>query len=280
MFGEEEVEISELRSTPCKRKAEEKFVTPSSRRRVLPSFKKKTREAKKEGVRESTRERGRERDKGNTGLASTQFPSLASNFRRILPSHSILPLYQRVSLHLSQALSSPFLNRYLHPRLSLSPYAHGESRASPQYPNRLFLSPSTRPTKSRDSRLKYTVSALSPPIAIWLVNWGPLNICVDARKESERLRERTDLILTSTFAWLRTRQLCEWWMLIVLSAVAYFYESYDHKSRRSLVLDNVKRVHLIWFWMEKCSLKRCINIQNMIKYMKYFRSRNSLTELK
>lgn len=109
------MEISELRSTPCKRKAEEKFVTPSSRRRVLPSFRKKTREAKKEGVRESARERtrererregGRERDKGNTGLASTQFPSLASNFRRILPSHSILPLYQRVSLHLSQALSS------------------------------------------------------------------------------------------------------------------------------------------------------------------------------
>lgn len=72
--------------------------------------------------REEGREGGRERDKGNTGLASTQFPSLASNFRRILPSHSILPLYQRVSLHLSQLSrpSSPFLNRYLHPRLSLS----------------------------------------------------------------------------------------------------------------------------------------------------------------
>lgn len=119
------MEISELRSTPCKRKTREKFVTPSSRRRVLPSSKKKTREAEKENRRKGEargREGGRERDKGNTGLASTQFPSLASNFRRILPSHSILPLYQRVSLHLSQLSrpSSPFLNRYLHPRLSLS----------------------------------------------------------------------------------------------------------------------------------------------------------------
>lgn len=127
MFGEEEVEISELKSTPCKRKAGEKFVTPSSRRRVLPSSrKKKTRKAVKERGEKERKERGmeegRERDKGNTGLASTQFPSLASNFRRILPSHSILPLYQHVSLHFSQLSrpSSPFLNRYLHSRLSLS----------------------------------------------------------------------------------------------------------------------------------------------------------------
>lgn len=101
----------------------------------LPSSKKKTREAEKENRRKREarrREGGRERDKGNTGLASTQFPSLASNFRRILPSHSILPLYQRVSLHLSQLSrpSSPFLNRYLHPRLSLS----SRSRRTPCIP--------------------------------------------------------------------------------------------------------------------------------------------------
>jgi len=57
----EEVEISELRSTPCKRKAEEKFVTLSSRRRVLPSSKKKTREAEKKNGSERERERERER---------------------------------------------------------------------------------------------------------------------------------------------------------------------------------------------------------------------------
>jgi len=56
-FGEEEIEISELKSTPYKRKAEEKFVAPSSRRRVLPSSKKKTREAEKEKKRERERER-------------------------------------------------------------------------------------------------------------------------------------------------------------------------------------------------------------------------------
>lgn len=120
------MEISELRSTPCKRKGGEKFVTPSSRGWCCPPLRKRerrTRERKREIEGERERgEGGRERDKGNTGLASTQFPSLASNFRRILPSHSILPLYQRVSLHLSQLSrpSSPFLNRYLHPRLSLS----------------------------------------------------------------------------------------------------------------------------------------------------------------
>lgn len=141
------MEISELRSTPCKRKVGEKFVTPSSRRRVLPSFKMKTREAEKENGREREERRERERggkgreggragDKGNTGLASTQFPSLASNFRRIPPSHSILPLYQRVSLHLSQLSrpSSPFLNRYLHPQLSLS----SRSRRIPCIPTTSF----------------------------------------------------------------------------------------------------------------------------------------------
>lgn len=91
----------------------------------LPLRRKREKLRRKTGGREREargREGGRERDKGNTGLASTQFPSLASNFRRILPSHSILPLYQRVSLHLPQLSrpSSPFLNRYLHPRLSLS----------------------------------------------------------------------------------------------------------------------------------------------------------------
>lgn len=58
MFGKEEVEISELRSTPCKRKTREKFVTPSSRRRVLPSSKKKTREAEKENRRKRERREG------------------------------------------------------------------------------------------------------------------------------------------------------------------------------------------------------------------------------
>jgi len=99
----------------------------------LPLRRKREKLRRKTGVREREREREKgkeERDKGNTGLASTQFPSLASNFRRILPSHSILPLYQRVSLHLSQLSrsSSP-----LSQSLSTSPafaLAHGESRAS------------------------------------------------------------------------------------------------------------------------------------------------------
>lgn len=154
---EEEVEISELRSTPCKRKTREKFVTPSSRRRVLPSPKKKTREAEREKEREiweRGRERGRERDKGNTGLASTQFPSLASNFRRILPSHSILPLYQRVSLHLSQ-LSRPS-----------SPLSQSLSTSPPQ----LSLSSCSR-------RI----------LCIPLVSQPPLSVSVNASHQISRL---------------------------------------------------------------------------------------------
>lgn len=106
----------------------------------LPLRRKREKLRRKTGGREREargREGGRERDKGNTGLASTQFPSLASNFRRILPSHSILPLYQRVSLHLPQ------LSLVLRPPFSIAIYipgfpsrlAHGESRASPWYPN-------------------------------------------------------------------------------------------------------------------------------------------------
>lgn len=141
----------------------------------LPLRRKRERPRTRMGERENggARERGRERDKGNTGLASTQFPSLASNFRRILPSHSITPLYQLCFSPSPEALSSfvpPFSIAIYIPGFP-SRLAHGGgSRASPWYPNRLFLSPSMRPTKSRDSGLKYTVSALSPPIAIWLVN--------------------------------------------------------------------------------------------------------------
>lgn len=130
MFGEEEVEISELRSTPCKRKAERRnSLRPLRRGRCCPLLRRK-----QERLRGTTREwetiGGRERDKGNTGLASTQFPSLASNFRRILPSHSILPLYQRVSLHLSQLSRPPFSIAIYIPGFP-SRLAHGESRASP-----------------------------------------------------------------------------------------------------------------------------------------------------
>lgn len=58
--------------------------------------------------RKRKRDGERERDKGNTGLASTQFPSLASNFRRIPPfilaqqaRSTSTPHYIRTFLYLS-----------------------------------------------------------------------------------------------------------------------------------------------------------------------------------
>lgn len=102
MFDEEggRVEISELRSTPSQAESRGEIRYALFAEAGVTFLREKDERQRAEGEMEKEREGERERDKGNTGLASTQFPSLASNFRRIPLSHATSPLHQHVSLRL------------------------------------------------------------------------------------------------------------------------------------------------------------------------------------
>lgn len=208
---EEEVEIREVRGTPYIRKTRGRNSLRPLRSRVLP-FSEKARRESSQGAKwaeEREREKKRERDKGNTGLASTQFPSLASNFRRIPPfilvrqtRSTSAPHYIRMFLSLSHRLWRASFVVPLSQSLSTSPAFPLDSlTATPASIPRhhLFLSPQRRVLPNLGmARLEYTVSALSPPTAIWLVNWSPLNI-EGTREELQKTRgkERTDSMRTS-----------------------------------------------------------------------------------
>lgn len=168
------------------------------RSRVLPFSESKTREIVQGGNCAEERDGERERDKGNTGLASTQFPSLASNFRRMplfvlawqARSTSATPS-GRFSLYLAGFATSLVVP--LSQSLSTSPaFPLGSltvTPASPDIATTSFCLPDDTSYQISVARLKYTVFALSPPTAIWLVNWSPLNI-EGTRDEPRKTRER------------------------------------------------------------------------------------------